>query len=349
MKIKFYKFILISRFKRKRIKNKKAYMRVLFCILSLFAALNLCGKEINVTYPDCPFNLQLIVMKKKGLLEKEFAKDGIKIKFHDIREGKKQIRALAAGKIDICGSLNTTSIIIAAGQNIKMHIIRAVCNSTGTLALMTTNPNIKSVKDLKGKTIACVSKCTLHQLLLEALAKNNMTIEDVNFTPMSDAETYNAMFDKKVDAGLLATVEMLEAKKRGAKVLTTGKGMMRAKLVVAASESFVKNHPDWAGRYVKVQDEAMEFIKNHKREALELAAKDLGISYQDAECLYDSTDLINTLNKDDIISLRKDIDFLYQQKLIPRKVNILSKDAGIEIAFENFVRNQISLCAVSCK
>ncbi|MCP3968224.1 MAG: ABC transporter substrate-binding protein [Lentisphaerae bacterium] len=322
-------------------------MRFSFFILSLFAALNLCGKEINVTYPDCPFNLQLIVMRHNGLLEKEFAKDGIKIRFHDIMKGTEQIRALVAGKIDICGSLNTTSIIIAAGQNIKLNIIRAVCNSTDTLALMTTNPNIKSAKDLKGKTIACDKGATLHQLLLAVLAKNNMTLKDVNFIPMSLAKTYNAVVAGKVDAGVLATVEMINAKKRGARVLTTGKGLIRAKLVVAVSESFAKNHPDWVKRYIKVQDEAMAFIKNHKREALELAAKDLGISYEDAEWLYNNTKLINTLSKDDIISLKKDIDFLYQQKLIPRKVKILSKDDAIELVFKNFVRDHISLCAVS--
>ncbi|MCP4102970.1 MAG: ABC transporter substrate-binding protein, partial [Lentisphaerae bacterium] len=235
------------------------------------------------------------------------------------------------------------------GQNIKLNIIRAVCNPTGTLALMTTKPNIKSVKDLKGKTIVGPSGATLHQLLLAALLKNNMTIKDVNFIPMSLAETYNAMSRKDVGAVLLTTAEMLKAEKQGARVLTTAKGLMRPKLVVATSESFAQKHPEWVKRYIKIQDEAMAFIKNHKHEALELAAKDLGISYQDAEWLYNNTKFINTLDRDDIISLRKDIDFLYQQKLIPRKVNILSKGAGIELAFENFVRDQISICAISHK
>ncbi|MCP4049369.1 MAG: aliphatic sulfonate ABC transporter, partial [bacterium] len=40
-------------------------------------------------------------MKHKGLLEKEFAKDQIKIKFHDITSGAKQAKAVATGKIDI--------------------------------------------------------------------------------------------------------------------------------------------------------------------------------------------------------------------------------------------------------
>ncbi|MCP3968250.1 MAG: ABC transporter substrate-binding protein, partial [Lentisphaerae bacterium] len=279
--------------------------------------------------------------------EKEFAKDGIEIKFHDITNGLKQAKAVAAGKIDICAGINTTSIIIAAGQNIKLNIIRAVCNPTGTLALMTTKPNIKSVKDLKGKTIVGPSGATLHQLLLAALLKNNMTIKDVNFIPMSLAETYNAMSRKDVDAVLLTTAEMLKAEKRGARVITTAQGLMRPKLVIAVSESFAQNHPGWVGRYVKVQDEAMAFIKNNKREALQLAAEDHGISYQDAEWLYNNTNFISTLNKDDIMSLKDDIDFLLQQKLIPKKVNILSQGAAIDILFENFVRDQISICAVN--
>ncbi|MCP3968513.1 MAG: ABC transporter substrate-binding protein [Lentisphaerae bacterium] len=289
-------------------------MRFLFYLLSLFLTLNILGKEINVTYPTNPFNLQLIVMRKKGLLEKEFAKDGIKIKFHDITNGLEQAKAVAAGKIDICASINTTSIIIAAGQNIKLHIIRAVCIPTGTLALMTTKPNIKSVKDLKGKTIACPSGATLHQLLLEALFKNDMTIEDVNYIPMSTPQTYNALFAGKVDAALLNTAEIVKAEKKGARVLTTAKGLMRPKLVVAISEPFAQNRPNWVKRYIKVQDEAMEFIKNHKREALQLAAEDHRISYKDAEWLYDNTKLINTLSTDDMNSLKKDIDFLLSLK-----------------------------------
>ncbi|QSH42369.1 NrtA/SsuA/CpmA family ABC transporter substrate-binding protein [Lentisphaerota bacterium] len=249
-------------------------------------------------------------MKNKGLLEKEFAKDGIKIKFHDITHGLKQAQAVAAGKVDICGSINTTSIIVAAVQNIKLHIIRAVCNPTDTLALMTNNPNVKSVKDLKGKTVATPSGAYLQQMLIEALAKSNMTLEDVNYIPMSLADTYNAMLDKKVDAVLLTTVEMLNAKKRGARVLTTAKGLIHPKLVVAVSESFAQKHPGWIKRYIKVQSQAEEFINNHKHEALQLAAKDLDIDYKDAEWLYNNTKFIDTLSKGDKNRIEAEINFL---------------------------------------
>ncbi len=322
-------------------------MRVLFSILSLFVALNLFGKEINVTYPTNPFNLQVMIMRKKGFLFFLFAKDGIKIKFHDITNGFKQAKAVAAGKVDICAAICATSIIIAAGHDIKLNIIRAIANPTGTLALMTTNHNIKSIKDLKGKTIAGASKCNLHQLLLEALSKNDMTIKDVKYIPMSVAETYKAMFAGKVDAALLTATQILRAEDRGARSLTTAKGLMRPKDVVAVSESFAKKHPSWIGKYVQAQNEAMAFIKNHKHEALQLAAEDLDISYREAEWLYDNSNFINTLNKDDIMSLKDDIEFLFNQKMIPKKVDILSRDAAIDIIFENFVRGQISIGAVS--
>ncbi|MCP3967266.1 MAG: ABC transporter substrate-binding protein [Lentisphaerae bacterium] len=154
----------------------------------------------------------------------------------------------------------------------------------------------------------------MDQLLLEALFKNNMTMKDVNYIPMPITEAYNAMFAGKVDATVLSTLKMLEAKKRGARVLTTAKGLMLPKLVVAVNESFAKNHPDWIARYIKVQDEAMEFIKSHKHKALQLAAEDHEISYQDAEWLYNNTNFINTLSTDEINSVKNDIDFLLSLK-----------------------------------
>lgn len=60
---------------------------------SVFAA----PSEINIAYVKAPFNLQNMVMKHNNMLENEFKKDGIKIKWHDITSGAKQTQAMAAG------------------------------------------------------------------------------------------------------------------------------------------------------------------------------------------------------------------------------------------------------------
>lgn len=52
-------------------------------ILSLGLSVNVFAanlpKEINIVYVKAPFNLQNIVMKEKGMLEKAFEKDGVKV------------------------------------------------------------------------------------------------------------------------------------------------------------------------------------------------------------------------------------------------------------------------------
>ena len=51
-------------------------------------------KEINIVYVKAPFNLQNIVMKEKGMLEKAFEKDNIKINWKTITSGSKQTQLI---------------------------------------------------------------------------------------------------------------------------------------------------------------------------------------------------------------------------------------------------------------
>ncbi|QSH41810.1 NrtA/SsuA/CpmA family ABC transporter substrate-binding protein [Lentisphaerota bacterium ZTH] len=324
-------------------------MRALFLIVLLFATANIFGKEINISYAKSPFNLQLIVMKKKGLLEKEFSKDKIKINFHEITSGLKQAKALETGQIDICGVINTTSIIIATAQNIRIQMIRAVSKPVDIFSVMTAKKEINSIKDLKGKTVAGPPGTVLHQILLKALSKNGMDARDVKLIPMSISQASDAMLNGKVDAALLAASKMLKAEKKGAKILTTAKGLIIPKLVVGVKEDFLKKHPDWVRRYIKVQNQAMDFINNNKSEALQLGAEEHGISYEEAEQLYKMSHLANTLSNDDIDSLKEDIDFLLKNRLIPEKVSIIPWNAEANLYLVDLIKTQISICAVALK
>ncbi|MCP3967268.1 MAG: ABC transporter substrate-binding protein [Lentisphaerae bacterium] len=318
-------------------------MKFLYIFLSLFVTLNIVAKEINVTYVKNPFNLQLIIMKKKSLLEKEFSKDGIKIKFHVIDSGAKQAQAVAAGRVDICGVINTTSIIIAATQNINIHMVRAISKPVDVFSVMTANKEINSIKDLKGKTVAGPPGTLLHQILLKALSKNGMNSKDITLIPMSIPQASAAMLAGKVDVALLAAGQMLKAEKEGARILTTAKGLVLPKLVVGVREAFLKEHPDWVSRYIKVQNEAMEFIKNNKSEALQLGAEEHGISYKEAEQLYKRSHLTNTLTCTDISSFQEDVNFLLKHNLIIKKIEIIPTNAEVKLYIVNLIKAKLAM------
>ena len=92
---------------------KKTLLACLFG-LGLGACVNAADvQEINIAYVKAPFNLQNIVMKHNQMMEKEFAKDGIKVKWHDITSGAKQTQAMAAGSLDASAAMNTASILMA--------------------------------------------------------------------------------------------------------------------------------------------------------------------------------------------------------------------------------------------
>ena len=52
--------------------------------MSAFAAM---PEKVTMVYVKSPFNLQNMVMKEKGMLEKAFAKDGVKVEWKSFNSG----------------------------------------------------------------------------------------------------------------------------------------------------------------------------------------------------------------------------------------------------------------------
>ena len=92
--------------------------------LSLFAAPAFAEEgALNISYVKSPFNLQMIVMKEKQLLEKKLEPKGIKVKWHEIDSGAQQATAMASGDLDVGGVLNTTSVQMANAEGNPVIIV----------------------------------------------------------------------------------------------------------------------------------------------------------------------------------------------------------------------------------
>ena len=147
---------------------------------SVFAA----PSEINIAYVKAPFNLQNMVMKHNNMLENEFKKDGIKIKWHDITSGAKQTQAMAAGSLDVSATMNTASLLMANSAGNPVVVATGVAHPTKVFAIVGKPGPQMTVKDLKGKTVVGPKGTVLHQTLVAALTKNGVDPKDVNFISM---------------------------------------------------------------------------------------------------------------------------------------------------------------------
>ncbi len=77
---------------------------------------------------------------------------------------------------------------------------------TETVQLITCNPNIKSVADLKGKKVSIGAYGSgVYYNAMDFLAAYNMTIEDINPTYQSFGDSAEAMKDGKIDAAFVVS------------------------------------------------------------------------------------------------------------------------------------------------
>ena len=118
------------------------------------AAAGDADKVLNISYVKSPFNLQSIVMKRQGLLEKELEPLGAKVVWHEITSGAQQAQAMAAGSLDVGGVMNTTSIQMARGEGNPIKIVAGVSRPTGVFAIVGKKGGVADVKSLKGKIVA---------------------------------------------------------------------------------------------------------------------------------------------------------------------------------------------------
>lgn len=208
----------------------------------------------------------------------------------------------------------------AAGNPIR--IATGVAHPTNLFAIVgKPGPQMK-IEDLKGKTVVGPKGTVLHQTLVAALTSKGIDPKDVNFISMDIPKGMTAMMAGKADAALLAASGIYKANEGGAKTITTAQGLIQPNLVFTVSGKFAKEHPQLVERLVKVNREAHKWIKDHKQEALEIGAKEHGISVKTAENLADGSHFYDTLTQKDLDELAADQKFLRENGMMEKDVNI---------------------------
>ncbi|OJT74701.1 ABC transporter substrate-binding protein, partial [Clostridioides difficile] len=249
-------------------------------------------------------------------------KDNIKVNFHEITTGPEQTQALAAGEIDFLHALGGTSALIAASNGVELKILNTYSRSPKGFMILTNNNSIKSAADLVGKKVAGPKGTILHQVLISALDKEGLSMDDVEFVNMGIPEASAALSDGSVDAALIAGPAALKAMKSGSKLVANGEGLVDGIIVTAVSTDFAEKHPEIVERFMKVEKETLEYVNNNFDEAMEKVAKEVDLSLEETKELYAWYDFSLDITDKDISSLEDTQDFLIKNKLQEKKVNI---------------------------
>ena len=278
--------------------------------------------EINLTYVKAPLNVPSIIQKQDDLFGKEFSSDNIAVNFYEITSGPDQTAALASGELDVLHALGGTSALIAASNGVDLKIINTYSRSPKGFMILTNNDEIVSAKDLVGKKVAGPKGTILHQVLIAALNKEGYSIDDVEFINMGIPEATAALEDGSVDAALIAGPAAYKAVKNGSKVVANGEGLVDGIIVTAVSKEFAEKHPDVIERFIKVENETLEYINNNFDEAMEKVAEEVGLTVDEVKEMYDWYDFSIDITDNDIKSLEDTQKFLIDNGLQENEVNV---------------------------
>ncbi|MFM9970919.1 MAG: ABC transporter substrate-binding protein [Burkholderiales bacterium] len=132
-----------------------------------------------------------------------FARFGLDVRYHNQTDGKKALAALLAGAGDVCVQIGFGPALpaIEAGRSLK---ILAGANLRAVHVVFARPEEIKSVRDLQGRTVGIGSPGALtHQLMTAVLRKHGADPTKVKFVTVGNsAMVFKAVVAGEVEAGL---------------------------------------------------------------------------------------------------------------------------------------------------
>jgi sulfonate transport system substrate-binding protein len=206
----------------------KVLLRKGILLLSAFA-LAACGTS-TATSGDDLTKVVLKVGDQKGSQKALLTAAGLekapyRIEWSTFTSGPPLLEAASGGAIDI-GAVGNTPPIFAAAANAKIAIVSSARgNVTSDAILVPADSPLKTVQDLRGKTVGVAKGSSAHGQLLLTLKAANLSTKDIKQAFLQPSDAYAAFTQKRVDAWAIWDPYTSQAlQEANARVLVDGNG-----------------------------------------------------------------------------------------------------------------------------
>src|SRR5690348_4083841 len=286
-------------------------------------------KEIRIDWAT--YNPVSMILKQKGLLEKEFAKDGISVVWVQSAGSNKALEFLNAGSIDF-GSTAGSAALVAKINGNPIKSIYVYSRPEWTALVTTKDSKITSVADLKGKRVAVTRGTDPHIFLVRALLSAGLSEKDIIPVLLQHPDGKTALIRGDVDAWAGLDPMMAQAEiEDGARLFYRNKAA-NTWGILNVREEFLEDHPDLVKRVLAVYEEARKYsLANYAEEkhAFQAATK-LSDAIADKQ-LKERTDI--TFNK---IGLEQR-DSILQAGIALQKAGVIKADVDVKKALDGLI------------
>jgi sulfonate transport system substrate-binding protein len=214
------------------------------------------AKEIVIDWAT--YNPVSMVLKDKGLLEKEFAKDGIGIRWVQTLGSNKALEFLSAGSIDFGSTAGAAALVGKINGN-PIKSIYVFSRPEWTALVTRKDTAINKPGDLKGKRVAVTRGTDPHIFLVRALQGAGLTERDITPVLLQHPDGKTALIRGDVDAWAGLDPMMAQAEVEDGARLFYRNPDANTWGILNVRQEFLKDYPDLVQRTLAVYEEGRKY------------------------------------------------------------------------------------------
>jgi len=215
---------------------------------------------INIDWAT--YNPVSMILKDKGWLEKEFEKDGIKVRWVQTLGSNKALEFLNAGSIDF-GSTAGSAALVAKINGNPIKAIYVYSRPEWTALVTRKDSAISKIADLKGKRVAVTRGTDPHIFLVRALLSAGLSEKDIQPVLLQHPDGKTALIRGDVDAWAGLDPMMAQAEIEDGAKLFYRNAVANTWGILNVREQFAKDHPDLVKRVLAVYEQARKYSLAH--------------------------------------------------------------------------------------
>ena len=212
--------------------------------------------EIRIDWAT--YNPVSMVLKEKRLLESEFVKDGIGVRWVQSLGSNKALEFLNAGSIDFGSTAGSAALLSKINSN-PIKSIYVYSQPEWTALVTRKDTSINKIEDLKGKRVAVTRGTDPHIFLVRALLSAGLSEKDISEVLLQHPDGKTALIRGDVDAWAGLDPMMAQAQvEDGARLFYRNKDA-NTYGILNAREEFLKSYPELTRRVLAVYENARKF------------------------------------------------------------------------------------------
>jgi sulfonate transport system substrate-binding protein len=237
-----------------------------------------------------PGHLKFILFRNLGLIEKEFAAEGIPVELVTFDGGSAASVALGSGELDIMYTGNNPALRLAASGTDVIAVGLSSWNPLNeTVVIVRADSEIASIGDLKGKNVAYLAGTVRHSNFSKALGTVGLTTDDVESFNFGIEVAGPSLDRGDVDAIVESRSTVQDLIDNGfAKIIFEASAYPEwvSPFPISVNGEFARAYPEVLARILKVDIETAAWADANPEETIRIFSEETGRSVESVQGTY---------------------------------------------------------------